>query len=184
MPLPPRSGIRIRPIDGASGVLALPAGRADALILDAFLGGRVPAEFTAPAFVAEVVRVLRPGGVLLANLPDGPPLTYLRRVLATLRLSFDHTIVVADATVLRGRRFGNVVVAASNEPLPEAEVARAAAAAAFPRRMRGNADDEHPDQRCSAVHRIRFDPLARSTRAGLAGRALGRTFGGRSTMAG
>jgi spermidine synthase len=140
LPLPPRSGIKIRPVDGVSGVAALPADRFDVLILDAFLGGRVPAEFTGPAFLADVARVLRPGGVLLANLPDGPPLSYLRRVLATLREPFGHALVVADAAVFRGRRFGNVVVAASAAELPEAEVARAAAAAAFPRRLRGQAE--------------------------------------------
>ena len=136
LPLPTRSGIRIRPVDGVSGLQALPAGGADVIVLDAFMGGRVPAEFTAPPFLDDVVRVLRPGGVLLANLPDGPPLAYLRRVLATMGERFAHVLAVADSPVLRGRRFGNVVVAASAVPLPTDAVGRAAASAAFPRRMR------------------------------------------------
>jgi spermidine synthase len=140
LPLPTRSGIRIRAVDGVSGVRALPAAGADVLVLDAFLGGRVPGEFTGPGFVSDVARVLRPGGVLLANIPDGPPLAYLRRVLATLRDHFAHLLIVADTAVLRGRRFGNVVVVASRMPLPDDEVARAAAAGAFPRRTRGGAE--------------------------------------------
>jgi spermidine synthase len=140
LPLPARSGIRIRAIDGVSGMRALPDAGADVVVLDAFLGGRVPAEFTAPAFGSDVARVLRPGGVLLANIPDGPPLAYLRRVLATLREQFAELLMVADNAVLCGRRFGNLVVAASRQPLPEDEVARAAAAAAFPRRIRGGAE--------------------------------------------
>jgi spermidine synthase len=140
LPLPARSGIRIRAVDGVSGVRALPDAGADVVVLDAFLGGRVPGEFTAPGFVCDVARVLRPGGVLLANIPDGPPLAYLRRVLATLRDQFANLLIVADNAVLRGRRFGNLVVAASTQPLPEDEVARAAAAAAFPRRTRGGAE--------------------------------------------
>ncbi len=140
LPLPVRSGIRVRAIGGIEGLAALPAGGADVVVLDAFLGGRVPAEFTGPAFVTDVARVLRPGGVLLANLPDGPPLTYVRRAMATLREQLPNVLVVADSTVLRGRRYGNLVVAASAGPLPEAEVGRAAAAAAFPRRMRAGAE--------------------------------------------
>jgi spermidine synthase len=139
LPLPARSGIRIRPVDGESGVRALPAAGADVLVVDAFLGGRVPAAFTAPPFLGEAARVLRPGGVLLANIPDGPPLSYLRRVLATVREHFGELLIVADTAVLRGRRFGNVVVVASRVPLPQAEVARAAAAAAFPRGTRSGA---------------------------------------------
>jgi spermidine synthase len=140
LPLPSRSGIRVRPIDGVAGLSALPAAGADVIVLDAFLGGRVPAELTAPAFLADAVRVLRSSGVLLANIADGPPLTYVRRVLATLRTQFEHVLAVSDTTVLRGRRFGNVVVAAGGQPLPELAVARAAAAAAFPRRMRTGAE--------------------------------------------
>ena len=51
---------------------------ADVVVLDAFHGGRVPAELTTREFVAEVARVLRPDGVLLANVADGPPLTLHR----------------------------------------------------------------------------------------------------------
>jgi hypothetical protein len=136
LPLPARSGIRIRAVDGVEGVRALRAGSVDVIVLDAFLGGRVPAQLTAAPFVADVVRALRPPGVYLANIADGPPLSYLRRVLATLRLGFAELLVVSDSSVQRGRRFGNLVVAASNVPLPEHEIKQAAARAAFPRRVR------------------------------------------------
>ncbi|HKC27207.1 MAG TPA: fused MFS/spermidine synthase [Jatrophihabitans sp.] len=133
LPLPPRSKIRIRPVDGRRGVAALRDGSADVVVLDAFHGGRVPPELTTQEFVADVARVLRPDGVFLANTADGPPLTYSRRLVAAVRASLPETLVMADAAVLKGRRFGNVVVAAARGRLPREEIRRAAAGAPFPR---------------------------------------------------
>jgi spermidine synthase len=133
LPLPARSRIRVREVDGRTGVAALRDASADVVVLDAFHGGRVPEELTTREFVAEVARVLRPGGVLLANVADGPPVEYTRRLVATIRTSLPELFVIAEPSVLKGRRFGNIVIAASREPLPVAAVRRAAASAAFPR---------------------------------------------------
>ncbi len=135
LPLPRGSRIRVRCTAGRPGVAALRACSADVIILDAFAGGRVPADLTTVEFTADAARVLTAGGVLLANLADGPPLTYVRRVLASLRTALPHLLVVADSAVLRLRRYGNIEVAASRQPLPVEEVARRAAAAMFPLRV-------------------------------------------------
>ena len=111
LPLPRRERIRIRPVSGREGVRGLGDASTDVLVLDAYLGGRVPAELTTVEFVADVARVLRPDGLLLANLTDGPPLTYTRRV-------------------------GNLVLAAGRDgALPVTDVRRAAASAMFPTRV-------------------------------------------------
>lgn len=133
LPFPRGARIRIRPTDGRSGVAALADGSADVVVVDAFSGGRVPGELTTSEFVADTVRVLRPGGVLLLNVADGPPVSYARRLVATLARHFPHVLAVADSGVLKGRRFGNVVLAASPAELPIPEIRRAAARAAFPR---------------------------------------------------
>jgi hypothetical protein len=133
LPLPARSRIRIRPVDGRTGVSALGEASADVVVLDAFHGGRVPAELTTVEFVAEVARVLRPRGVFLANVADGPPVIYSRRLVATIRTALPQVLVIAEPAVLKGRRFGNVVIAASAGRLPVTAVRRAAAGAAFPR---------------------------------------------------
>lgn len=125
--------VRIRPVDGRTGVAALRDASADVVVLDAFHGGRVPPELTSTEFVADVARVLRDGGVLLVNVADGPPNAYSRRLAVTLATSLPNVLVVADPSVLKGRRFGNVVLAASAGSLPVTEIARAAARAAFPR---------------------------------------------------
>jgi SAM-dependent methyltransferase len=138
LPLPPGARIRIRPADGRSGVGALADASADVLVLDAFHGGRVPAELTTAEFLADVARVLRPDGVLLANIADGPGLAYATRVVATVRVHLPEVVVSAEPAVLKSRRFGNLVVAASRAPLPYEAVVRAAAAAPFPRSVSGD----------------------------------------------
>lgn len=133
LPFPRDARIRIRPVDGRSGIADLRDGSADVLVLDAFAGGRVPGELTTVEFIGEVARVLRPDGVLLANVADGPPMTYARRLVSTIRSVLPHLALITDPSVLKGRRFGNVVIAASRAPLAVDELRTASARAAFPR---------------------------------------------------
>lgn len=124
--------IRIRPSDARAGVGDLKNGSADVVILDAYLGGRTPAELTTQEFFVDVARVLAPGGVLLANLADGGPLAYVRRVAASVQAALPELALQMDPAVRRGRRFGNVVLSASRAPLPLGAMRRAAAGAMFP----------------------------------------------------
>ena len=133
LPFPPRSRIRVRTVDGRAGTAQLRDASADVVVLDAFSGGRVPQELTTLEFLTDVARVLRPSGVLLANVADGRPLGYSRRLAATVRALLPQVLVSTDVAVGKGRRFGNVVVAGARAGLPFAEVRRAAAAAPFPR---------------------------------------------------
>jgi hypothetical protein len=126
--------VRIRPVGGRAGVSALATASADVVVLDAFHGGRVPAELTTTQFVADVVRVLRASGVLLMNVADGPPGVFVRRLVSTLS-GLPSALVMGDPAVLKQRRFGNLVLAASRGELPVAAVTRAACAAPFPRRV-------------------------------------------------
>ena len=84
LPFPRGARIRVRAHDGRTGIAGLRTASADVVVLDAYLGGRVPPELTTTEFVADVARVLRPGGVLLANFADGPPLRYSRRAVRTV----------------------------------------------------------------------------------------------------
>lgn len=132
--------VRIRPVGGRAGVAALRDASADVVVVDAFHGGRVPPELTSVEFVADVARVLRPGGILLVNVADGPPVTYGRRLANTVGVEFPAVLVVADPAVLKGRRYGNVVFAASRSPLPVQAVRSAAARAPFPRTVHAGPD--------------------------------------------
>lgn len=127
--------IRVRPQAGRDGVRAMRDGSADVVVVDAYLGGRVPGELTTREFLADVARVLRPAGVLLANLTDGPPLAYTRHVVATSRAVLPRALLIGSTGVLGKRRYGNIVLAASRAPLPLRDVRQAAASAMFPTRV-------------------------------------------------
>jgi spermidine synthase len=117
LPLPRNSGIKVRAVDGRAGLPQLRDGIADLMVLDAFAGARVPPELTTHAALSELHRVLRPDGVLAVNLTDRGPLGYTRRVLAGLRQRFRVVGLSTEPSTLKGRRFGNVVIVATDRPL-------------------------------------------------------------------
>jgi len=133
LPLPRGARVRVRAVPGREGVAALRAASADVVVVDAFLGGRVPADLTTVEFVSEAARVLRPGGALVMNIADGASVLFARRVAGTLQAAAGRVIVVGDPAVLKGRRFGNLVLVASADALPVAAIRASAARAALPR---------------------------------------------------
>lgn len=135
LPLPARSGIKVRGTDGRRGIAELRDGYADLVIIDAFVGARVPAELTTAGFLAEVGRALSDHGVIIINLTDRGPLGYARRVLAGVRLAFPHLLLCAESSTLKGRRFGNVIIAGGANPLPYAAIAERAGRPPFPYRV-------------------------------------------------
>ncbi|WP_067967331.1 spermidine synthase [Nocardiopsis trehalosi] len=99
---------------------------ADLVVCDVFAGARTPAALTSVEFHAEAARVLRPGGTFAANVGDGRRLRHARAQAATALAVFANAALIAEPGVLRGRRFGNLVLVASDAPLPVAELARRA----------------------------------------------------------
>ncbi len=130
-PLPRHSGIKVRPVDGRTGIAAIPTDHADIAVLDAFAGARVPAELTTLEFLADVRRVLAPGGLFLANVTDSGTMDWSRRVAAGVRSTWSHAAISAEPSTWRGRRFGNVILYGSARPLPTQGLAREAAGAVF-----------------------------------------------------
>lgn len=107
-PLPRRSGIKVRPIDGLAGIRPIRDGCQDLVILDAFANAEVPDELTSAEFLQDVQRVLRPGGVFVANVVDHSPFERVRALLALVGRS---VVVGLEPSTLKGRRAGNVLVA-------------------------------------------------------------------------
>ncbi|MGW5349727.1 spermidine synthase [Streptomyces sp. NPDC004031] len=137
--------------DARAWIATAGAGTADLVVADVFGGSTVPAELTSVEFVRDALRVLRPGGLYLANLADAAPFAFLRSQLATVRAALaacaadeeaggGDVCVLAEPTVLRGRRYGNAVLAASRRPLPVDALRRRCAADAFPARVVHGAD--------------------------------------------
>jgi spermidine synthase len=135
LPLPPGSGITLHAADARAWLETAPGDLADVLVADVFGGSRVPAHLTSLAYAREAERVLRPGGVYLANLADGAPFAFLRSQLATFAAVFAELALVAEPGVLRGRRFGNALLVASHHPLDTTALARLTASDAFPARV-------------------------------------------------
>jgi hypothetical protein len=68
--------------------------------------------------MGDLARVLRPDGTLLINVADGKGLAFAKRLLATVTSAFGHVALLAEPGIMRGRRFGNLIVAASRTGLP------------------------------------------------------------------
>ncbi|WP_329229180.1 fused MFS/spermidine synthase [Streptomyces sp. NBC_00111] len=135
LPLDPQARIRVRSADARAGLGKVQDGWADLVIADVFSGARTPAHLTSAEFLAEVRRVLRPGGQYAANLADGPPLAHLRGQIATAASLFPELALAADPTVWRGRRFGNAILVASDLPIAVAELTRRVASDPHPGRV-------------------------------------------------
>jgi spermidine synthase len=135
LPLPRTARVRVRAADAREGLAALPAGSADAVLVDVFAGARTPAHLTTVEFATDIARVLRPGGVTAWNVSDGPPLRFARAEAATLRAVFANVALLAEPGTLRGRRFGNSVAVASDAELPIAALTRRCAGDPMPSRV-------------------------------------------------
>ena len=88
----------------------------------------MPGHVRTVEFAAEVAATLRPDGIYLVNLTDLPPLVATRVQVATLRAVFADVCLIADRRMLRGRRYGNLVLAAAPRAgrLPVGRLATAA----------------------------------------------------------
>jgi hypothetical protein len=132
--------VRVRVGDARAVLAEVQAGSFDLVIADLFTGARTPAHVTSVEFAAAAAAALAPPGIFAANMGDGPPLAHARARVATVRAVFPHACLIADPAVLRGRRFGNLVLAASRQELPAAALARLTAGDPFPGRVIGGAD--------------------------------------------
>ncbi|WP_163188455.1 fused MFS/spermidine synthase [Cellulosimicrobium sp. SL-1] len=121
--LPRSPRLRLRPDDARHAVEGFADASFDVVVRDVFHGDRTPDHLVTLGMAEEVRRVLRPGGVYLVNCADRPPLASVRRELATLAAAFGEgagagaleegrVAAIAEPAQLKGRRYGNVVLAA------------------------------------------------------------------------
>lgn len=135
LPLPKGASIRVRYGDAREVAEHLPAGltsTVDVLVVDVFSGARTPAHVTTVEFHRALAGLLSPRGVVLVNVADGPPLSFARAQAATLAAAVENVAVLAETQVLKGRRFGNLVLVGSRSPLPLEWLPRLLAAGPHP----------------------------------------------------
>jgi spermidine synthase len=121
LPLPKFAQIRVRHGDAREVLAKFPPGlrgTVDLLIVDVFSGARTPAHVTSLEFYKEAAALLKPGGIIAVNVADGPGLAFARAQAATLLEAMQDVAALAETQILKGRRFGNVVMIGSQEPLP------------------------------------------------------------------
>ncbi|MDH6110571.1 spermidine synthase [Kitasatospora sp. MAP12-15] len=124
LPLQQGWQIKVRGADARAVLDRAPEGAAELVIADVFSGARVPAHCTTAEFATLAARALAPGGLYAVNIADGGALPFARSQVATLLSVFPEVLLIADPAVLRGKRFGNLILVAGQEPLPVAELTR------------------------------------------------------------
>ena len=135
LPWPAEAKLRVRVGDARQALGDARDASYDLILSDVFAGARTPAHLASVEFAAEVARVLAPDGLFLVNIADGPPLRYARAQVATVGAVLPRACLIADAAVLRGRRYGNLVLVAGRVDPPVPELTRRTAGDWFPGRV-------------------------------------------------
>lgn len=116
-PLPKRASIRVRHGDAREVLGKLPQGMhgaIDLVVVDIFAGSRTPAHVSSIEFYEQIAPLLAPDGLVVVNTTDGTGQAFTRSQVATLAAVFGTVAAVGEPQTLKGRRFGNVVLLASN----------------------------------------------------------------------
>lgn len=129
--LPRAPLLKIRVGEARAVTESLTESSRDLVIRDVFAGSKTPFPLTTAEFTAAAKKVLSPGGVYVVNCGDSPALAVARREAATIAAAFEHTVIIADPPMLKGRRSGNVIIAGSDAPLGDG--------ASLPRTLLGGA---------------------------------------------
>jgi len=136
----PGTGIEVVVGDGRLSLRDLPDDSADVVVGDAFGSRSVPWHLATTEFVEEVDRVLRPGGIYVANVIDGPQQRFLSSYAATIATRFEHVgVVLGESAALGGN--GNSVIVASHVPFEVGALERRRAAAGDAGRFVDDIDD-------------------------------------------
>lgn len=114
-PLPKQASIRVRRGDARDVLGRLPAGMhgaMDLVVVDIFAGAQTPAHVSSREFYALIAPLLSPDGVVVVNAADGAGMRFVRGQAATLDALFPAVAAIGEPQVLKGRRFGNVILVA------------------------------------------------------------------------
>ncbi|MFN3865326.1 MAG: spermidine synthase [Demequina sp.] len=108
--LPRAPQLRVRQQDGLEAVVTRHDASLDLLLRDAFAGDTTPAPLADATWWAHARRVVRPDGLVAANVSSVPGRATHRPDVAAAREAFRTVVAVAEPAVLKGRRRGNVVL--------------------------------------------------------------------------
>ncbi|KHL00478.1 spermidine synthase [Sinomonas humi] len=110
LPLPPGTSLEARVGDARWELPELASsGPFDAIVLDIFSGPEAPAHIAHRDFYAEAAALLAPGGAMLVNIGDDPPLTLVRSQLAAMLTVFGEVAALSEPEMFEARHPGNIV---------------------------------------------------------------------------
>ena len=118
-------GLRVRLQEGRAAIESRPDGSFDAIVIDAFVGARVPERLITVEALAHAARV---APLTLVNVVDTRTLDDTRAIAAGLRAAYPHAVALGS----RALRGGNVVLAGSAQALPLERIRPRAAADTSP----------------------------------------------------
>jgi hypothetical protein len=157
--LPKAPLLRLRVGEAREVTESLTPDTRDFIIRDVFAGSLTPRPLTTAEFNRQIRRVLAPGGMYVVNSGDAPDLKNAREDAATIAAAFEHTMIIADPAMLKGRRFGNMVMAGSDAPLDgDPQLARRLLGGAVPAHIW----DDAKVRAFAAGSLVRHDPPAPS----------------------
>lgn len=113
--LPRSPQLRVRQQDGLDALASRHDASADLVIRDAFSGDATPAALADAPWWGHARRVVRPGGLVLANVSSVPGHATQRLDALAARGAFPTVVAVGEPAVLKGRRRGNVVLVAADD---------------------------------------------------------------------
>lgn len=134
IPRSPR--VKIRVDDAREVAASFTADSRDIIIRDVFSGAVTPQNLTTVEFFSECRHGLAAGGLYVSNCGDHADLRGAKAELAGMAEVWEHVAVIADPAMLKGRRYGNIVLLASDSELLEDG---SPACAAATRRLLGGA---------------------------------------------
>jgi len=96
--------------DAADELQNTPKHSQDVIVADIFQGAQIPKHVSTVDFLRDAKAALKADGSYIANIMDVPPLKFARQQAGILREVFEYVAVISDASVLRGRRMGNLIL--------------------------------------------------------------------------
>ncbi|WP_124055009.1 spermidine synthase [Arcanobacterium ihumii] len=121
--LPRSPFLRIRAED-ARLTLDTNKGTWDVIVRDTFRHGIIPDPLRTVEAHQQAAKLLADGGIYCLNVAGHSGLSHLYEEIRALEPSFCHLAAISDPAIFKSRRFGNIILLASNNPIPVDSIGR------------------------------------------------------------
>ncbi|WP_288832517.1 spermidine synthase [uncultured Corynebacterium sp.] len=115
--VPRAPAVKIRVGDAREETFGFKPATRDVIIRDVFSSATTPRELTTVEFYAAARASLSERGIYVANCGSHADLREAREELAGMAEVWPHLAAIADPPMLKGRRYGNIILIGANEPV-------------------------------------------------------------------